>query len=68
MVVALRSEQMRKWRQSTMNLIVKRKRDFPGGPLVKTLSFHCRRHGFNPWAGVGTKIPHAAQHRQKVKT
>ena len=24
-------------------------RDFPGGPVVKTLSFHCRRQGFNPW-------------------
>ena len=46
----------------------KKKEGFPGGPLVKTLSFQCRRHGFNPWAGVGTKIPHAAQHRPKVKT
>ena len=23
--------------------------DFPGGPVVETLCFHCRRHGFNPW-------------------
>ena len=22
--------------------------DFPGGPVVKTLHFHCRGHGFNP--------------------
>ena len=21
-------------------------RDFPGGPVVKTLCFHCREHGF----------------------
>ena len=23
--------------------------DFPGGPAVKTLCFHCRGHGFHPW-------------------
>ena len=26
-------------------------RDFPGGPVVKTPSFQCRGHGFNPWSG-----------------
>ena len=26
-------------------------RDFPGGPVVKTLCFHCRGCGFNPWSG-----------------
>ena len=30
-------------------------RDFHGGPVIKTLSFHCRGHRFNP--GRGTKIP-----------
>ena len=25
--------------------------DFPGGPAVKTLSFHCRRHGFDIFSG-----------------
>ena len=25
--------------------------DFPGGPVVKTLHFHFRRHGFDPWSG-----------------
>ena len=25
--------------------------DFPGGPVVKTLYFHCRGHKFNPWWG-----------------
>ena len=24
---------------------------FPGGPVVKTLGFHCRGHRFNPWSG-----------------
>ena len=31
--------------------------DFPGAPVVKTLCFQCREHGFDP--GRGTKIPHA---------
>ena len=26
-------------------------RDFPGGPGVKTLPFHCRGCGFDPWLG-----------------
>ena len=26
-------------------------RDFPGGPVVKTRSFHCRGHGCYPWSG-----------------
>ena len=25
--------------------------DFPGRPVVKTLRFHCRAHGFDPWSG-----------------
>ena len=25
--------------------------DFPGSPVVKTLHFHCRKHGFDPWSG-----------------
>ena len=24
-------------------------RDFPSGPVVKTLHFQCRGHGFDPW-------------------
>ena len=28
---------------------VRRAGDFPGGPVVKTLHFHCRGHGSNPW-------------------
>ena len=26
-------------------------RDFPGGPVVKTLRFHCGGRGFDPWRG-----------------
>ena len=25
--------------------------DFPGGPVVKILCFHCRGDGSNPWSG-----------------
>ena len=25
--------------------------DFPGGPVVRTVHFHFRRHGFDPWLG-----------------
>ena len=25
--------------------------DFPGRPVVKTLRFHYRGHGFDPWSG-----------------
>ena len=24
----------------------------PGGPVVKTLCFYCREHGFDPWSGT----------------
>ena len=44
-------------------------RDFPGGPVVKTLHFHCRWGGgtsSNP--GWGTKIPHGMQCGQNLKS
>ena len=25
--------------------------EFPGGPVVRTPSFHCRGYGFDPWSG-----------------
>ena len=33
-------------------------RDFPGGPVVKTLPAQCKGHRFNPWS---VNIPHAAE-------
>ena len=33
-------------------------RDFPGGPMAKTLHSQCWGPGFNPWSGK--EIPHAA--------
>ena len=29
----------------------KRQRDFPGRTVVRTLCFHGRRNGFDPWSG-----------------
>ena len=28
-----------------------KQRDLPGGPVVKTLRFHCRGRRFDPWSG-----------------
>ena len=39
--------------------------DLPGGPVVKIPPFQCRGVGLIP--GHGTKIPHAAQHDQKIE-
>ena len=36
------------------------RQDFFGGPVVKTLHFHCKLHSFNPW--LGSKITLAMQH------
>ena len=35
-----------KWREKETDA-----RDFPGGPLVKTLCLHCRGHSFHLWSG-----------------
>ena len=40
--------------------------DFPGGPVVKTLHFHCRSAGLIPDQGMG--IPHTVRHDQINKT
>ena len=39
--------------------------NFPGGPVVKTQSFHCRVTGLVP--GWGTRILHATWLGQKIK-
>ena len=38
---------------------------FPDSPVVKTLCFHCRGSGFNPW--LGTKIPFTTWCSKKKK-
>ena len=39
--------------------------EFPGGPVVRTLCFHCWGPGSIP--GQGTKIPQNVQRNQKRK-
>ena len=39
--------------------------EFPGGPVVRTLHFHCQGLGSIP--GWGTKILQALKHNQKQK-
>ena len=41
--------------------------DFPGGPVVKTLCFHCRESRVWSLACQGIKIPHAKRWGQKKK-
>ena len=45
------------------SLFKRRKRDFPGGPVVKNLPSNAEDAGSIP--GRGTKISHAAWHSQK---
>ena len=40
---------------------IRKQKTFPGGPVFKTLSFHCRGCRFDPC--LGTKIPRG----QKIK-
>ena len=40
--------------------------DFPDGPVVMSLCFHCRGKGLVP--GGGSKIPHATWHGLKQTT
>ena len=44
-----REQQMRKPRGSRE--CGKEKEAFPGSPVVRSLGFCCREHGFNPWLG-----------------
>ena len=39
--------------------------DFLGSPMVKTLRFHCRKHGLDPW--LGNEDPACQVVRQKKK-
>ena len=36
---------------ATTGIKKKKSQDFPDGPVVKTLHFHCRGHRFDPWLG-----------------
>lgn len=48
-----------------LNMILRKywRRDFPTGPVVKTLPFHCRGLGLDQ----GTKILHVMWHKKRKK-
>ena len=41
--------------------------DFPGGPVIKTLPFHCRGYGLDPWPGNQDPTSCTAK-KKKLKT
>ena len=41
--------------------------DFPGGPGVEILSFHCRGHRFDPWSGNQDPACYLAKPKKKKK-
>ena len=43
------------------------KRDFPGGLVIQTPHFHCRRHRFNPWSRKFLMLKGAAKMKKKKK-
>ena len=40
---------------------------FPGGPVVRALSFHCRGHWFDPWSGNSDPTSRAVRPKRKKK-
>ena len=40
-------------------------RDFPGGPVVKTLRFHCRGYGFDPGHELRSHMPHGVDKKKE---
>ena len=43
------------------------KREFPGGPVVRTLHFQCREHGFSPWLGNSHKMRGVAKKKKELQ-
>ena len=42
-------------------------RDFPRGPVVKTVCIQCKEHKFIPWSGkLSSHIPHAPKSLRMV--
>ena len=48
-------------------IYLKLSRDFPGGPVAKTLGFHCRGPRFDPWSGKSDPACCMAQQEKKKK-
>ena len=44
-------------------------REFPGSPvaIARTLCFHCRGHGFEPWSGNSDPASHVAKKKKKKR-
>ena len=42
--------------------------EFSGSPVVRTLQFHCRGHGFDPWSGNQDLTCHVACQKKINKT
>ena len=62
---------IKKWAEELDIFPKKTHRDFPGGPVVKTLCFQCRGPGFDPWSGnwilhAATKNPACHTNGQQV--
>ena len=53
--------------QRCKSATVKKEGDFPAHPVVKTLCFHCRGHGFEPWWGTRSHMPSTAKEEKKKK-
>ena len=54
---------IQRWKSAT----IKEEGDFPAYPVVKTLCFHCRGHGFEPWWGTRSYMPSTAKGKKKKK-
>ena len=53
--------------RQTMGLVLNKPlREFPGGPVVRTLHFHCWGPGFDHWSGNWDPTSHAAWPKNKA--
>ena len=50
----------------TLIVVPKSVREFPGGPVVRTLCFHCGIHGLDPWPGELRSCMQRGQKKKKV--
>ena len=57
MELALLKESSLKWNEE----------EFPGGPGVRILCFHCRRQGSTPVQGTNTVLHDAAKNKSELK-
>ena len=53
--------------QADRSVRVNTSRNFPAGPVVRTLCFHCKGCGLNPWLGeLRSHIPPRYGQKQKI--